>query len=148
MVELKNDIFGKIGTPIEQSSVQKQMNTDDLKSLIELGSIKDKIEISGREFSMRTLNALERISLANFLGNEPSAEKLFEFNIKLLATAIENVDNQPLENFHTESNLNPIERKQDLLRVMQTPVLGRLLEFYNQLTKRCDSQFDIEEIKN
>jgi hypothetical protein len=124
------------------------MQIGDLQSLIELGSIRDKIEVNGRKFGMRTLNAMERMSLANFLGDKPNAEKLFEFNIKLLAMAIEDVDGQLLENFHTNLDLDPIERKQDLLRVMQSPVLGRLLEFYNQLTKRCDSQFDIEEIKN
>jgi len=151
MPELKHSVFGTVGSSEPKVSEQKEptrMSVDDLQSLIELGCVRDQVEINGRTFSMRTLNAMERLELAKFLGDEPTAERLFDFNTKLLAVSIETVDGLPFEDFHSNPKLDPIQRKQELLAVMQSPVLGKLLEFYNEITERCDAQFDLEEIKN
>lgn len=147
MPELKHSTFGTVGTTASKEPENK-MNLSDLQSLIELGCIRDQVEIGGKIFSMRSLNAMERLELAKFLGEEPTAERLFSFNTKLLAVSIETVNGIPFENFHTNSELDPISRKQELLSVMQSPVLGRLLEFYNTITERCDAQFNLEEAKN
>jgi hypothetical protein len=36
----------------------------------------------------------------------------------------------------------------EILSNMQTPVLGKLIEFYEEITKRCDEQYSAEEVKN
>lgn len=145
MTELKHSTFGTVST---QKKEEKFMNTNDLQSLIELGCIRDNVKIGDKVFGMRSLNAMERLELSKFIGKDPTAEKLFIFNAKLLAIAIETVNNIPFENFNNNSELDPISRKQELISVMQSPVLGRLLEFYNSITQRCDAQFTVEDVKN
>ena len=148
MPEVKHSVFGSVGM---SSSPKVETNTEsyqnDLQSLIELGIIRDTVSISNKLFMMRSLTAREKLELAKFLGDSPTAERLFEFNIKILANSIETVDGILFEDFHTERQADPILRKQDLLSAMQSPVLAKLLDFYNKITERCDSQFELGEVK-
>jgi hypothetical protein len=52
-----------------------------------------------------------------------------------------------LVKIHNDKTLDPIQRKQELLSILQSPVLSRLLDLYNDIADRCDAQFRPEEIK-
>lgn len=146
MTELKHSVFGSNMNKI-QKEPELKMTVNDLHSLIELGCIHDYVKIGDKNFCLRSLNALERIELAKNFKDSDDDEKLFIFNVRLLSFAIETVNGIPFEDFHSDKNLDSLQRKQELLFMMQTPVLTKLLETYNNITERCEAQFKNEEIK-
>jgi hypothetical protein len=150
MPEMKHSVFGTSGVPsVPKEPEQKEnVSLNDLQSLVELGCVRDEIKIGEKTFGLRSLNITERKDLSEFLGNDESEQHIFEFNIKLLAMSVETVNGIPLENFHNNIDLDPTIRKQELISVMQTPVVAKLLTFYNEIMGRCDKQFDLEEVKN
>ena len=151
-MELKHKTFGSVASVEERPAEQAVMTKSDLQLLIELGSIADEIVIGSLTFVMRSLNASERLELSKFLTqSDPTAEALFDFNIRLLAHAIQSVNGKPLESFFPtkiKGDDDIIRARCDIIASMQTPVISKLLNFHNSITERCDAQFDEEEVKN
>lgn len=156
-MEMKHKTFGTVGSPrtlaeTQESKAQESRQTQesDLQSLIELGCIKDNITLGTLQFRMRSLNATERLDLAKFLGDNPSVDSLFKFNVKLLAGSIETINGKPLESYHPdfEKNSDVISMRCEIIAYMQPNVIGKLLDFYNKISERGDATFDIEKIKN
>lgn len=152
MAKIEHKTFGSVGSVKEPAAQKEQDPQSDLRSLIELGSIIEEKEVNGKVFKMRTLNASERLELAKFLGEEPTAEKLFQFNVKLISMATQEVDGKPLEHYHPgftgDENDDVLGLRYEIVASMQSPVIGELLSFYNDITERSDAQFDIEQVKN
>lgn len=151
MVELKHETFGAVGTPSIPEDPPKQeskMPATDLRSLIELGCIRDSVTIGDKTFGLRSLNVSERQELANFLGAKPDEKGYLAFNLKVLAMTVETVDNLPFEMYHTDHEKGPMQRRIELLSCLQAPVISRLLVCYNDISERCDKQFNLEEAKN
>jgi hypothetical protein len=125
------------------------MTEIDLRSLIELGCIKEEIKIGEMTFILRTLNASEKFDLASILGDNPDASKMFDLNLHILAQSIETVNGQKLEDLHPNKDSGePLLLKKQIISAMQTSVIQKLTEFYSQITERADAQFSVEQIKN
>lgn len=148
MNELRHKSFGSVGTATQPKQEVEQMSQSDLRSLIELGCIKDSITINNMVFVMRTISAIERIQLKKMLGDNPDDDIIFDFNLKLLSMAIESIDGKSLESFHPDMTLDPMDRREQVLAQMQMPVLSQLMGLYNKITDRCDNQFTSDQIKN
>jgi hypothetical protein len=73
---------------------------------------------------------------------------MFEFNIRVLASSIVSADGVLFEEMHPDTDGDSLAKKMEILSNMQTPVLGKLIEFYEEITKRCDEQYSAEEVKN
>jgi hypothetical protein len=153
MSRIEHKTFGSAGSVQESAARKEQEQNDsesDLRSLIELGCITDKINVGGKIFEISTLNASKRLELAKALGEEPLPEMLFEFNVKTLAAAVHTVNGKYLEEYHPQCKLNAsVEDKEkmryEIMSSMQSPVIGQLLKFYNDLVNKCDDQFDDEQ---
>ena len=146
MTELRHKVLGTVGAPMEPET--KPMLDTDLQSLIELGCIKDTVEIDSFRFTMRSLGATERIELSKEFNKEKlTEEEQFHFNIKLLALAIESVNGKPLESLHPNPQ-DPLSAKMEIISALQTPVVGKLLQSYIAIIERCDGQFGVEQVKN
>jgi hypothetical protein len=138
--------IGSLGVSKEKPA----MAVGDLKSLIELGCIRDELIIDGKTFKFRTLSSSERVRLVSVLGTETlTQEKLYEFNLNLLAHGLDSVNDKPLETYHPDfgPGKDTHHQKLEILSFMQTPVINKLLEFYNELIARCDSQFSVDTLK-
>lgn len=150
-MELKHKTFGSVSDGQSDQAETKAMPQNDLESLIELGCIKEEVTIGNLTFILRSLNATERIELAKLIGDNPTTESVFAFNTKLLALAIQSVNGRPLEEFypaeHTKG-LDIMTQRCNIISSMQSPVINKLLDCHTSLTKRCDSQFDTEQVKN
>jgi len=147
MAEVKHGTFGVAG--MAKTVEKPKMSEIDLKSLIELGCVKEEIKIGTMVFVMRTLNATEKFDLASVLGDNPDATKMFDLNLHILAQSIETVNGQKLEDLHPNKDTGePIFLKKQIIAAMQTPVIQKLIEFYTQITERADAQFSVEQIKN
>ncbi|MFA5048982.1 MAG: hypothetical protein WC516_08215 [Patescibacteria group bacterium] len=149
-MELRHKSFGAVSTPQQSEQKEQTPVVDDLQSLIELGCVKDKVQLGTLNFQLRSLNATERLELGKFLGDNPTGDMLFQFNIKLLALSIESVNGKPLESFHPsyKTNVDVIQLREEIISSMQAPVITKLLEFYNSIAERSDAQFGSEQIKN
>ena len=145
--------MSQITSSIGSFGVSKEkplMDVGDLKSLIELGCIRDQLIIDDKTFKFRTLSSSERVKLVSVLGTETlTQEKLYEFNLNLLAHGLVSVNDKPLESYHPDFGVgkDTHHQKLEILSFMQTPVINKLLEFYNDLIARCDSQFNVETLK-
>lgn len=149
MTELRHKVLGTVGAPTEPEKTKEPMSETDLQSLIELGCVKDTVEIDSFHFTMRSLGATERIELAKEFGEDKlSDEDQFRFNIKLLAMAIESVNGKPLEELHPNPKEDVLSAKMDIIAALQAPVIAKLLEFYTSVMDRCDKQFGVEQVKN
>lgn len=150
MTDLKHGVFGSANPQQRQEEPKEEPKMADLRALIELGCIKDSIEVAGMTFVMRTLGEKEKLDVSQILLSKevPDAKELFEFNVRVLASSIVSVNGVSLENMHPELEGDPLAKKMEILSNMQSPVLGKLLEFYETITKRCDDQYSAEEVKN
>lgn len=148
MVELKHGVFGGVRSPKEETQEPTKMATPDLKSLVELGCVRDEIAIGDMRFAMRSLSAAESVEI-NRRATEATQDpqKLFELNIFVLALSIDTVNGVPLEDFGEPSD-NILAARQRVISQLQGPVLSKLLDCYVELTKRAGSQFSAEQVKN
>ena len=150
MAEIKHNVFGS--STGKRPEPEKQMADVDLRSLIELGCIKEEVDVGGMKFVLRTLNASERLGLIDMMGDVTAAtvQRIFEFNVYILALAIESVNGKPLEDLHPDKrpDSDVVKLKRDLLMIMQSPIISKLMEFYTVITERSDGQFTAEQIKN
>ena len=153
MAELYHGTFGVSGSKKEQPApeIQKsKMNDIDLRSLIELGCVRDDITIGDIVFTMRTLNISERLETLSFLGDSSDPQKMFEFNMRVLAMSIEAANGRKLETLHPnlEKGIDPTVLKKELIIAMQPAVLNKLMDFYGKIVERSDAQFSAEQLKN
>jgi len=150
MAKLEHKSFRPAGSAQEQVS---QGTENDLRSLIELGRITDSITLDNKTFEMRTMNSSEKLHLSKILGENYTQEDMFTFNITLLSSVIKSVNGQPLETFHPDYNpqgdvaLNK-KLRFDILSILQSTVIDRLLLFYDELRKRGEEKYGVEQVKN
>lgn len=147
MAELKHNTFGAVGTAPQQQEPE-QATMDDLQQLLELGCIKDDLTIGNMVFRLRTLNTEERFVASNYLGGEPNERKLFEFSLLVLSMAVESVNGKPLEQLVEGPVTNVMDARREILSKLQSPILTKLSNFYQEITDRADAQFTEEQVKN
>lgn len=149
MTEIRHKILGAVGAPMEQEEdTREPIAPADLQSLIELGCIKEEVEVGGFKFMLRSLSATERMALSKEFNTELSDQELFQFNLKLLAMAIESVNGQSLESMHPHPEGDEFKVKMDIIAALQTPVITKLIDAYGRIMDRCDKQFGLEQVKN
>ena len=149
MTEMRHNSFGSISNKKPEVKLEKpKMAELDLQSLIELGCIKETVDICGMVFKLRTLNISERMSLGDVLGSGQDSQKILEFNIYVLAMSVESVNGKLLEELNPNKNEDTLMLKKQILSSLQPQVIAKLMEFYTEITNRADAQFTAEQIKN
>lgn len=143
MVEIKHGSFGS-STP-----QKKEEKVADLRSLVELGCVRDSVKIGEMSFELRSLSALEKVEAAKSLGEAPDPTQIFELNVLLLSMSIETVNGVPLEHLYEGAETdNVLVARQNVLRNLQSSVLGALMRCHNDINERADAQFNPEQVKN
>ena len=146
MTQVTHSIFGSVGEPAKSEDKQK---TTDLKSLIELGTIIEDVQIGGHTFTLKTPPFIERVRLSSTLNTnkEVSEEDVVNFQINVLAHSLEKINGIPLEDWHPDKNMDPIIRRVEIISTFQAPVISSLTKKYKEIVSKCDMQFDVEQIK-
>lgn len=149
MTELSHEVFGSSNSQ-KKEDAGKDIEQDDLQSLIELGCIIDKKTIGDKIFELRSLSAIETMEITKMAGDKPSPEDIFELNVFILAKTIKSINGKSLESYYPgEINENGvIDIKMNIIKSMQLNVIAELLKFYNEITERCNSNFDLDQVKN
>ncbi len=151
MKELRHAAFGSVGEKRVESKEEPKLTEVDLRSLIELGCVKDTVDIGGMKFTLRSLNASEKLYLSNILKpeDENDSTKLFEFQIMVLSLSVESINGKLLEELHSNfPHIDAMDAKKEILSNMYMSVLASLLAFYKEISDRADNQFTIEQVKN
>ena len=155
MAEIQSKI-GSVGSVQQTEVASTPMVADPLKSLIELGLIRDSITIGDKTFVLKSLNSEERVLISKHIKDisQRSLEKEFldpediiEMSSITLAYSIETVNGMPLENLHPNADLDPINRKRQIIAQLQSPVIGQLNKKYKEIMDVSDGQFSVEEVK-
>jgi hypothetical protein len=148
MSEVKHPIFGSSGATKEEPKAPVKLEQNDLKSLIELGCLREEFEVVNKVFVMRTLNASERTEMSARQVDNLSEQELLNIQFEILALAVETVDGQPLEQFHPDKTKDPYIRRKEILSQMQMPIIMELLNKFTEMTQKADGQFSVEQVKN
>lgn len=162
-MELTHTTFGSSnpGRQEQQAEEKVPMTKNDLYQLLELGRIEDELQIGEVVFRLRTLSAFEvsKItkefgdSVAELKNTEDEAtfvtdnSKYLELSSTILSYAIVSVNNMPLEQVvEVKAGESVIELKKDIIKNFQWPVIYKLMDFYNKMVVRSESEFG-EELK-
>ncbi len=152
MAQMEHKTFGKSGSVQEPIARQENNPENELRSLIEVGCITDRISLGGKIFELKTLGSNVRMSLAQTLNEKPTKEELYDFNLRTLSCAVQTVNGKRLEYFHPDYNEGTAQKDVELMRFeivtyFQSPVIGELLRLYNEMTEKSDGQYEIDEVK-
>ncbi len=145
MTQVINNVFGSVG----QKEEVKPNPNDSLRSLIELGAIKDSFVVGGQKFNLKTPSLVERVRMASFVSGKENItlQEFVDFKINILAHVIDNVNGIPLENLHPEKEMDALKRKIDIIATFQGPLIDVLFNLYQDMLSRCDAQFGLDSIK-
>jgi hypothetical protein len=153
-MEITHKTFGSSDPNKEEETINK----NDLFQLLELGRITDELKIGEVLFKMRTLSAVELSGIYKTFGDSlgkmegEDAQKVFvEDNSKylslssaILAHAIESVNNIPMENLIEDIDDDVMVLKKDIISNFQWPVIHALMDFYNEMATRANTDFGTE----
>ena len=148
MAEIKHPTFGVGNVKVAPEQVPAKLGEDDLKSLIELGCLREEFEVGEKKFVIKTLNASERLQVSKKEAGDLSEIDLLGVQCEILSLAIESINGRPLEDYHPNENMDPLERRKEILAHMQSPVIMELLAKFIEITNKADGQFSVEAVKN
>lgn len=111
----------------------------DLRDLINLGRILDEKQLFGYTFALRTLDSEEITEVFAIIDGLPEASEVTRYNvmaIQVLARAIETVNGTRLENLYMNKEMEPLERRLEIIKVWQQSLVNELFKFYGTLADR------------
>lgn len=138
-----------LAAPSDPPEPKAPMPLPDLKSLIELGRVRDNVLIGGMRFEMETLNDEAQREIFRRVSNDPSegADSFVRLRRLTVAVALTRVNDQPFEDLMPGES-NSLDRKVEIISRMQDSVVDRLFEFYNELMERSRKDITPKQVKN
>jgi hypothetical protein len=136
-----------------QSSPQTQTNVmpnGDLRQLIYLGRIQDKIEVGGYVFEMKTLDSSEQDEIWMGLSFLPGENKFLVIKKPILVRSITAINGRALETLYEGDDYRELTEQQRATRVVnkwQNALVNKLYEFYEVLLDRSNKLINPEEVK-
>jgi len=135
---------------LQHQEEKKPMPLPDLKSLIELGRIRDSIMIGGLKFEMETLSDDAQREIFKRMSDDDGAAGADSF-VRLrrltVALAMVGLNGQAFEDLMPGSE-NAIDRKIAIIARMQDSIVEKLFDFYNGLLERSDNEVTAPQVKN
>jgi len=119
----------------------------DLRSLIELGKVRDTVTIGGMTFAMETLTDDEQQAVFKRAGDQTGADSFMELRRIVVAMSVTAVNNQPLESL-VAGDQSPLDKRMAVVSNMQGHVVEKLYEFHDVLLGRAQQEIDPEQVKN
>lgn len=126
---------------------QPQPQMANLRSLIELGKVRDTITIGGMEFAMETLNDDEQQMVFKRAGEQTGADSFMELRRLVVAMSVTSVNGRPMESL-VPGEREPLDKRMAVVRSMQGHVVEKLYEFHDVLLERAQQEISPEQVKN
>jgi hypothetical protein len=123
----------------QQQEVVKQKRLSDLKNLIFLGKIEEKVTIGGYEFVLQTLTSQQLKAIMIKIMSLPSEEQALVIKAYTLSYSIVSINGVPLE----EVTNNPIE----MVSNFQLAIIEKLWKKYEEISKKSEDQIGEDDLK-
>jgi hypothetical protein len=130
-----------------QQPAEEAVSPVDLRALIELGRISDSITLGGMTFELETLDDKEQEDILKLTDGGLSADSFVTIRRIVVAKAVQSVNGRPLEALSSAEG-DGFQRKLSIVTAMQSHVVERLYEFYEQLVARSKGAIEPEQVKN
>jgi hypothetical protein len=136
--------------PPPEQDEKRPMEIATLRTLIELGRVRETIVLGGLEFEMETLGDDAQEGMFRSLAQMDSvgADAFINLRRVVVATAVVSVNGQPFESLDPAAHGSGVEKKISIAKRMQSQVIDRLYDFYNSLLEKSQQKIDPEQVKN
>ena len=129
----------------ESLARQKEEKTipDGLKNLILLGRETEDVVIGDYTFKISTLSSKQQKDLLKRFFSLSNEDKLANVKIRTLAEAIISVNQVSLDSlYYGDENLEPYEKKVEIISQLQANIVDKLFEKFDSLNKKTNSIFE------
>ena len=122
---------------------------DDLKNLIFLGCLSETVKVGGFSFEVSTLTTAEQRDVMKRIMTDGNAtERMLDVKPLTMAFAAKKVNGVPLETLSSLPESEPdIDRRLDVMMQLQSVVIERLYQVYDDLVTRSGKEIGIEDLK-
>lgn len=127
--------------PQENISEPKKIS-DGFKKLMMFGKLSDVVTFGDISIELETLNAAKQKFVIQKMNALEQNERIYYIRLYVLAEAILNVNGQPLESLMENDNKSDFDHKVEILGNMQSLLLEKLYEKYNELLEKSNNIFN------
>ena len=126
--------------PMEESP---KKISDGFKKLMMFGKLSDVVTFGDISIELETLNAAKQKFVIQKMNALDQNERIYFIRLYVLAEAILNVNGQSLESLmENEDNKSSFDHKVEILGNMQSLLLEKLYEKYNELLEKSNNIFN------
>lgn len=131
------------------SNADSVLALDDLRSLIFLGSLTQTVKIGGFSFEVSTLTtSQQRDVMKDIMSHGDATERMLDIKPLTMAYSVKSINGVPLEDLCDDPAKKTItEKRLDVMMQMQTVVVERLYQVYDDLVTRSGKEIGLEDLK-
>ncbi len=148
MPRIQGQFVGRASDEEVKVSEPKTITLDNLRDVVLLGRLTDKIQIGGFTFEISTLSAAEQREIVSKVLKMQSENKMFDIRPVTVALCLKNINGTRLEDLCEDTSItDPIDRRMDVVLNMQTNLVDKIFRVYENLLEESNRQIGLEEIK-
>ena len=128
--------------------VQNIISLDNLKDVLLLGKLTEKVQIGGFIFEISTISTKEQKEIINKVMSMQVENKMFDIRPATLSYALKTINGVNIEALCNDDKiLDPSDRRLDVIQNLQTNLVERLFKTYEKLLEESNRQIGLEDIK-
>lgn len=121
----------------------------DLKNLIYLGRLIEKVKVDGFVFEISTLTtSQQRDVMTSIMTDDNTTQRMLDIKPLTLAYAVSSINGVKLENICNDDSITDvISRRLNVIMSLQSTVVERIYVEYDKLVTRSGKSVGIEDLK-
>lgn len=148
MPRIQGQFVGRASEEDAKVSEPKTITLDNLRDVILLGRLTDKVQIGGFIFEVSTLSAAEQKEIVSKVLKMQTENKMFDIRPVTVAFCLRNINGTKIEDLCEDlSIMDIIDRRIDVIMNMQTNLVDKIFRVYENLLEESNRQIGLEEIK-
>ena len=124
------------------------LDLDNLRDLIFLGKLNEVVEISGYKFVVTTLSVKQHRDIMEHVMSTDQNARLLDIKPLTVSFIIETINNVPLEELCEDDDIeNPMLRRLSVVMNMQSNIVEKVYQVYEQLLETSNKNIGLENLK-
>ena len=124
------------------------LDLDNLRDLIFLGKLNEVVEISGYKFVVTTLSVKQHRDIMEHIMSTDQNARLLDIKPLTVSFIIETINNVPLEDLCEDDDIeNPMLRRLSVVMNMQSNIVEKVYQVYEQLLETSNKNIGLENLK-
>jgi len=124
------------------------LDLDNLRDLIFLGKLNEVVEISGYKFVVTTLSVKQHRDIMEHIMSTDQNARLLDIKPLTVSFIIETINNVPLEELCEDDDIeNPMLRRLSVVMNMQSNIVEKVYQVYEQLLETSNKNIGLENLK-